>query len=176
MSLEGAHYTAPFKGTITSLPNKVGENVFANVPMLILVDLSDRYVVVSLEQQGALRVKRGQKAKLSFDTLRKSNFEGEVKSIYSTSTSFLARIDIPNFPEKILPGMTADVAITLATHENALLLPVAALEDGKYVWIKRLIPKKIELKIGLVDKAFAEVVGGDLRVGDPVLIRKQAGP
>jgi len=53
-------YHAPFNGTITYLPFKVGENVFAQLPSLILVDLQDRYIVVSLEQQGALRVQRGQ--------------------------------------------------------------------------------------------------------------------
>jgi len=169
-------FIAPFAGTITSLPFRVGDNVFSNVPILTLVDLSDRYVVVSLEQQGALRVVVGQKAVLSFDTMRESNFAGQVKSIYSFGTNFLARIDIPNLPPKILPGMTCDVSITLVTHENVLLLPIAALEEGKYVWLKSFIPKKIEIKVGLTDKAFAEVLDGNIKEGDQVLIRKQAGP
>lgn len=176
IKVDRVKYNAPFDGVITSLPNKIGENVFIDIPMLVLVDLSDRYVVVSLEQQGALRVLIGQNAILSFDTMRESNFVGTVKSIYSNATNFLARINIPNFPPKILPGMTADVAITIVTHENALLLPVAALEGGKFVWIKGPIPKKVELKIGIVDKAFAEVLSGDVKEGDRVLIRKQAGP
>jgi multidrug efflux pump subunit AcrA (membrane-fusion protein) len=176
LKVDRVMYKAPFDGVVTSLPNKAGENVFAEVPMLILVNLADRYVVVSLEQQGALHVLIGQSAILSFDTMRESNFVGTVKSIYSNSTNFLARIDIPNFPAKILPGMTADVAITIDTHASALLVPVAALENGKFVWIKGSGAKKVELKIGIVDKAFAEVLSGDLKEGDQVLIRKQAGP
>jgi membrane fusion protein, macrolide-specific efflux system len=176
LRLDHVKYTAPFDGVITSLPDKPGENIFADSPMLILVDLSDRYVVVSLEQQGALRVLIGQNAILSFDTMRESNFVGTVKSIYSNATNFLARIDIPNFPPKILPGMTADVAITIVTHDNALLVPIAALEGGKFVWVKGVGSKKVELKIGIVDKAFAEVLSGDVKEGDRVLIRKQAGP
>lgn len=176
LKIDQVPYAAPFSGTITSLPYRVGDNVFSGVPILTLVDLSDRYVVVSLEQQGALRVIAGQKAVLSFDTMRESNFEGRVKSIYSSGTNFLARIDIPNLPPKILPGMTADASITLATHEGVLLLPIAALEDGKYVWLKSSLSKKIEIKVGLVDKAFAEVLSGDLKEGDQVLVRKQAPP
>jgi multidrug efflux pump subunit AcrA (membrane-fusion protein) len=176
LTVDHVKYTAPFDGVITSLPSKRAENVFANVPMLILVDLSDRYIVVSLEQQGALRVLIGQAATLSFDTMREFNFVGTVKSIYSNATNFLARINISNFPAKILPGMTADVAITIATHQHALLLPVAALEGGKFVWIKGVGAKKVELKIGIVDKAYAEVLSGDIKEGDRVLIRKQAGP
>ena len=176
LTIDNVVRTAPFAGTITSLPNKVGENVFIDVPVLILVDLLDRYVVVSLEQQGALRILRGQKAVLSFDTMRNSNFEGEVKSVYSNATNFLARINIPNFPPKIMPGMTADVAITIDKHDNVLLLPIAALEGGKYVWVKTFGSKKVEVKVGFVDKAFAEVLSGDLHEGDRVLIRKQAAP
>lgn len=169
-------YRAPFSGTVTYLPNKVGENIFTTVPVLTLVDLQDRYVVVSLEQQGALRVKRNQKVKISFDSIRESNFDGEVKSVYSSELGFLARIDIPDLPMRILPGMTADVAIEIQRHERALLIPVAALEEGQFVWLKQPLPKRVEVKIGIVDKAFAEVTGGSLKEGDQILIHRTKVP
>ena len=176
MRIDEMSYTAPFAGVITALPYKIGDNIFASVPVLTLVDLLDRYVVVSLEQQGALHVVIGQKAKLSFDTMRGSSYEGTVKSIYSNATYFLARIEIANFPPNIIPGMTADVAITIRTVENALLVPVAAIENGNTVWLNTTFPEKVEIKTGIVDKAFAEVISGDLKVGERVLIRKQAAP
>ena len=171
-------YRAPFHGTVTSLPFKVGENVFTNVPVLTLVDLTDRYLVVSLEQQGAIRVQRGQKVKMSFDTIREQNYDGVVQSVYSNDSNFLARIDISELPSHILPWMTADVAIFIRTKEDVLLLPVAAMEKGNIVWRKRgrVIPKKIEVKLGIVDKAMGEVVSGDLAVGDQLLIRKVIAP
>ena len=178
MNIDGSIYSAPFSGTITSLPYKAHENIFAQMPLLTLVDLNDRYVLISLEQQGALRVKPGQKAKLSFDTIREQNYDGVVESIYSFENNFLARINVSSLPPIILPGMTADVAITLTQKSNALLAPVAALEEGKYYWTKngKWFPKRVEVKIGIVDKAMVEIVSGDLNVGDRVLIRKQANP
>jgi macrolide-specific efflux system membrane fusion protein len=176
LSIDHVLYHAPFDGTVTLLANKVGENVFSTVPVLSLVDLNDRYVLVSLEQQGALRVKPGQKVMLSFDTIRESNFEGTVTSIYSNSTGYLARIDIANLPPRILPFMTADVAITLRTHENALLIPVAALEQGKFVWLKRSIPKRLEVKTGIVDRDVAEIISGELQTGDRLVIQNRAAP
>jgi membrane fusion protein, macrolide-specific efflux system len=173
LSLDTVVYRAPFDGTVTYLPGKVGENVFASSIVLTLVDLRDRYLLVSLEQQGALRVRPGQEAILSFDTLRQENFKGKVVSVYSNDNNFFARIDVKALPEHILPGMTADVAITLARHENALLVPVAALEDGKFVWVKRGLARREELKLGIVDKDVAEVLGGNLQEGERVLIRKQ---
>lgn len=168
-------FRAPFTGTVTALPFKVGENVFAQAPILTLVDLSDRYLVVSLEQQGALRIKRGQKVKMSFDTLREQTYEGTVQAVYSNDNNFLARIDLGTLPENILPGMTCDVAITIEERPSVLSVPVAALEEGKFVWVKRKgsIPKRIEIKTGIIDRATAQVLSGELKDSDRVLIKKR---
>jgi hypothetical protein len=158
------------------LPFKVGENVFPQLPLLALVNLEDRYLVVSLEQQGALRVHRGQKVRMSFDTIREQNYDGVVEAVYSYNGNFLARVDVSALPIRILPDMTADVAIEVGKHDNVLLAPVAAFEQGS-LWIKRGhgIPYRVEIKTGIVDKDMAEIVSGDLQPGDRVLIRKKAG-
>ncbi len=174
LKLDSVTYRAPFDGTITSLPNKPGENVFNAVSVLTLVDMVSRYIVVSLEQQGALRIQKGQQAILNFDSMRGTIYHGEVTSVYSNPSGYLARIDLAELPKKILPFMTADVAITLSTHENVLLVPVSAIEEGKYVWVKSLIPKRIEVKLGIVDKEMAEVLSGDLHPGDIVITKSQA--
>lgn len=165
-------YRAPFNGTITSLPYKIGENIFTQLPILSLVNLLDRYLVVSLEQQGALRVIKGQKVRMSFDSIRDQNYDGVVQAVYSYNSNFLARIDVSKLPDRILPDMTADVAITLLEKTEVLVVPVAALDHGE-VWIKRgkSLAKKTHIKIGIVDKAFAEVLEGDVKVGDRVLFK-----
>ncbi len=169
-------YYAPFEGTVTFLPFKIRENVYPQGPALSLVDMLDRYLVVSLEQQGALQVKASQKVKVSFDTIRDQNYDGIVDSVYSYNSNFLARISVANLPSRILPDMTGDVAIEISTHENVLLVPVAAMEQGKYVWRKRghEIPQRVEVKTGIIDKAMAEIVSGNLQAGDRVLIRKDS--
>ncbi|MBS1972616.1 MAG: HlyD family efflux transporter periplasmic adaptor subunit [Bdellovibrionales bacterium] len=175
--IEQMVYRAPFSGTITYFPNKVGENVFAPLPALILVDLLDRYVVVSLEQQGALQVKKGQNVKLSFDSIRENNYSGTVESVYSNDNNFLARIDVPHLPRQILPGMTADVAIEIQKHDNVIVIPVAAIE-GDFVWLRRGGQgrvKQVSVKLGFIDKDMAEVVSGDVQEGDRLLIRKNVG-
>lgn len=168
-------YTAPFDSTVTSLPFKVGENLYPQDIALSLVDLNDRYLVASLEQQGALRVRAGQKVKINFDTLRDYTYEGSVDAIYSNKSNFLARISVAEFPPMILPDMTADIAVEIRRQENGLLIPVAALEQGKYVWRKRGAgaPKRVDVKTGIMDRAMAEIVSGDLAVDDRVLIRKE---
>lgn len=162
---------APFDGTVTALPVKVGENVFAQTVVLELTDLQDRYVTVSLEQRAAIRVRRGQTARLSFENMRETSLAGTVESVYSRAGDFLVRIEVPELPPQILPGMTADVAISIRQRSGALLVPVSAIREGS-VAVKRdgILPVRVEVKTGLADGAFAEVTEGDLKPGDRVIV------
>ncbi|MGZ3774524.1 MAG: efflux RND transporter periplasmic adaptor subunit [Pseudobdellovibrionaceae bacterium] len=172
--IDNVTYKAPFKGVINYLPFKVGENVFPQGPVLVLTDLSNRYMVVNLEQQSALRVRPGQTARISFDSIRQQKFNGVVESTYSYNGSFLARINIENLPPEILPDMTADVAIVIREVPDALIIPAMAYEDG-YVWVRRgqSLPYKTPIKIGVVDQALVQVISGDLKDGDQVMIRRR---
>jgi multidrug efflux pump subunit AcrA (membrane-fusion protein) len=176
VDLDGVVFNAPFSGTITLLPFKTGETVFPQAVILSLVDLQDRYVLVTLEQQAALRVRRGQKAKLSFDSLREESYDGLVEAIYSSDNNFFVRIGIGGLPSQILPGMTADVAIGITEHRDALIVPVAAIDAGK-VYVKRgLGTSTVAVQTGIIDGAMAEIVGGDVREGERLAIRKKVGP
>jgi membrane fusion protein, macrolide-specific efflux system len=171
VQLDDVIFNAPFAGTITSLPFKVGETVFAATPVLSVVDLRDRYLVVSLEQRGALRVRPGQKARISFDSMRGEAYGGEVESVYSHDNNFLVRIDVSSLPPQILPGMTADVAVAIAERRDVLLAPAAAIDAGK-VYVRRGPgrPRAVEVKIGIVDGTMAEIVAGDVHEGDRLVI------
>jgi multidrug efflux pump subunit AcrA (membrane-fusion protein) len=172
----GTTFPAPFDGTITYLPVKAGETVFAQAVILTLADLSDRYVVVSLEQRGAVRVRQGQKARMSFDSMRDTSFEGVVQSVYSNENNFLVRIGVTDLPPQLLPGMTADVAIVIAEHQNVLSVPAAAIERGR-VLVARGAGRveTVDIRTGIIDGAMAEVISGDLKEGDRVYLRRKAG-
>ncbi|MFL5785591.1 MAG: efflux RND transporter periplasmic adaptor subunit [Bacteriovoracaceae bacterium] len=176
ISLDGSLVRAPFDGVITSLPSKVGEVVFIQSNILTLTNLLDRFLVVSLEQEGAIRVKRGQKARLSFESIRETTYDGTVQSVYAQGGNFLARIDIAGLPPQILPGMTADVAIGISEHKNVLLAPTSALEAGVVYLKEKLGTKKIPVKVGITDGIMAEIISGDLKAGDQLLIRKKVEP
>jgi multidrug efflux pump subunit AcrA (membrane-fusion protein) len=167
------HY-APFDGIVNYFPYRMGENAYPTSPMMVFTDTSDRYIVVNMEQQGAMRVKAGQTAKVSFDSLRDKVFEGKVSAVYSYNSNFYARIDTVALPEFILPDMTCDVAIVIGVHENAIVIPSAAFVKGN-VWVKRGrgIPHAIPVKLGVIDGTHAEVLEGAIEPGDRVLIRSK---
>jgi macrolide-specific efflux system membrane fusion protein len=178
LGLEGVGaLAAPFGGTITSLPFKVGETVFAQAVVLQLVDLRDRYLSVSVEQRGALRVRAGQKARISIEGMRDQYYEGVVDSVYAQNNDFLVRIDVSKLPPQVLPDMTADVAIGVAEHSDVLLIPVSALNNGT-VNVQRGAgaSKSVAVKTGIVDGEMAEVVSGDVHEGDRLIIRGKTKP
>lgn len=173
---DGLVLRAPFEGTVTFLPVKVGETVFPQSVILNLVDLADRYIVVSLEQRGALRVRQGQKAKISFDSMRGETFDGSVEAVYSNDNNFLVRIGVSNLPPQVLPGMTADVGIGIAERKDVLLIPSAAL-SGTKVRVKRGLgkPKEVDVTVGIVDGSMAEIASGDVDEGDRLVLQKPSG-
>lgn len=161
---------SPIDGTVTSMPFNVGENVFPQTPIVTVSDLNDRYLVVSLEQQGAIRVKRGQKAQISFDSLRGQKFDGVVRSIFPVNDQFLVHVNIQNLPPEILPGMTADVAIEINRKENVLLIPARALAHGRVIVANGSRRNKIDLQIGNVDGEWAEVLSNNLTESDQIVV------
>lgn len=174
---EGGTIRTPFAGTVTQLDVSPGETVVPQISVLRVEDLSQIYVEVALEQQGALRVRPGMKVEMTFDPVRGDRFEGRVDSVYSREDEFLAHIGADRFPPGILTGMTADVVIQVAERENALLVPLSAIREGRVTVVRRGKRVKIPVEVGIVDGSRAEIVGGGLRDSDRVLVpRSDAKP
>lgn len=166
-------FTAPFNGTVTLVAFHENQSVFPQQPVVRVEDLSTKYIEVSLEQQGALRVRPGLPVRVVFESVRGEVLKGKVSAIFSRNEEFLAHIDVP-LADNILPGMTADVAIEVSHKDKALLVPLSAITDGR-VRVKRDGKRKtIKLTIGSIDGNWAEVLDGDITVNDEVLIPKPA--
>ncbi len=163
-------FTAPFSGTVTAVFCHEGETVFSASNILELTDLCDRYIAAVLDQKSAMRVCKGQAVKLSFESLRGEVFNGTVAAIYPCQNKFRIRVDIGDLPEKILPGMTADLSIEIKEHSDILMIPMNAI-DKNQVFVKRadaVLP--IAVRIGISDGNMAEVLSSDLREGDELLL------
>ena len=164
---------APFTGLVHLRPYKTGESTYATEPLIILKDITDRYILVNLENRKASRVKIGQKVKISFELLPQSFFWGEISSLLSSPNKTIVRITVANLPEQILPDMTCNVGIVIGQRENVLLIPISSFAKG-YVWVRRgnSFPKKVQVAFGVTDKNWAEVLVGDIQIGDRVMVHK----
>jgi macrolide-specific efflux system membrane fusion protein len=164
---------APFSGVITYLPFHENENVFPQQIIARIEDLKNRYLEVSLEQQGALRVKIGQQVKISFESFRNELFSGVVDRVYPYQGQFIVRINVSELPEQIVPGMTADVSIEVAQKSQALLVPMKAISNGHVTLVKNRKKNKIQVKLGAGDGQWVEILDQHLLTPeDQVLLPK----
>ena len=171
LSFMDNHLTrAPFDGVITSLPYKEGETIFPQLAVLTLTDLKNPYIVVSLEQSGAIPVRIGQKAFLSFEILRGQKLDGTVSAIYPKYGEFFVNIEVPGLPSGILVGMTCDVAIQVAAKDNVLQIPLVAVDKGIVTLLKGGIPKKVPVKLGAADGTWVEVTDKSVQPDDTILL------
>ncbi len=164
-------FTAPFSGTIISISCYEGEMVFSSSVIMMISDLSDRYIKVILDQKSILKISTGKTVKLSFETLRDQIFEGKISAIYPYDNKFHVRIEAPNLPLIVLPGMTGDAAIEITEHSDVLLIPLAAIDKDK-VSVKRenSPPEPVAVQIGLTDGTMAEVTSSTLKEGDMLFL------
>jgi HlyD family secretion protein len=116
--------------------------------------------------------------RISLDALPGQSFPGKVRRIapYVTAVEKQARtvdieatFDDPSKIGRLLVGNSADVEVVLATRDNVLRVPTAALLEGNRALVAvadRLEERK--LKTGLANWEYTEVVAG-LAVGDKVV-------
>ena len=170
--VDGPVFVAPFNGTVTAINFSVAQQVFPQQAILRMEDIKNKYIEVSLEQQGALRVKPGLPVKVVFESVRGEVLHGKVDSIFPQNDEFLAHISVDGLGDNILPGMTADVAIEIGRKKNAMLIPLSAISNGR-IRIKREDKKiVIPVKIGNVDGSWAEVLESELLDSDLVIVKK----
>lgn len=162
---------APFAGTITQILYKPGEVVAPHTPVLVLTDLTDLYLEVSLEQQAAMRVKMGQKAIITFESLRGEKYEGKVSKVFPSDSQFLVHLEMTKVPEGVLPGMTADVAIEVGSKERALLIPIGSVFSGKVIRVRNGQSEKVDVSFGVISGDWAEVTSSNILETDRVVVR-----
>ena len=171
-----------------SAPIAEGTNVHKDQVLLLMPDLQQMQVKIGVHESRVKRVKNGQKVKV---TLADGILDGVVSDVASITkpagwwTGNQVRYDtlvaLPPQPS-LRPGMSADVLITVAEHQDVLLIPVAAvveLDDQSFCWVQAISgpdpskPVRKQIRIGDSNEIFSVVEEG-LREGDIVMLNPAA--
>lgn len=168
----GNVFKAPFSGTVTLVKLHKREIALPHEPVLRLTDIKDRYIELSLEQESALRIRKGQSARVSFESIRGEIKNGTVSKVFPREDEFLAHVSVKDLDLNVLPGMTADVSVEVGRIENALLIPYKAVRNGN-VTVKRGDGwKKEKVELGHFDGTFVEIKGDSLKLSDVIRMPK----
>lgn len=185
LALARATLAAPMAGTVTSLDVELGERVTPGGLVVVLSDVTGWEVDVNLDETDVPAVAVGQEARLSLDALPGVELPGEVSYVAPIAqnqsgvvlyqvTVRLAPADPAAGPAADLRvGMTAEVEITTASREDALIVPLRAVEtDGGRAAVWRMSGdgfERTEVTLGLVTDAEAQITRG-LAEGDVVSV------
>ncbi len=128
---------SPIDGIVLTRSYDLGQTVQASfsAPTLftIAADLSVMQIDTAVAEGDVGRLAEGMKATFSVDAYPGKTFEGKVRQVRNNATTtsgvvtYDAVIDVDNQDHALRPGMTANVTFVLASVENAVKIPNAAL-------------------------------------------------
>lgn len=173
LSLDGVPVMhTPVAGVVTYICCNEGESVFPQSKIMTVTDLKDRYIYLSLEEQSAVKVKPGQKATLSLESLGKATIPATVLTVFPAEGQFTAHLKAEQLPNEILPGMTADVAIETAFRKDTKVVRTDAIKAGQVIVLKNGKKKAIRIRTGIADQEQTEIISDEIQAGDILLIQK----
>jgi HlyD family secretion protein len=166
---------------------------------LIAKDLAKMQVDTNVSESDIGAVHLDDKATFTVEAYPGRTFEGRVSQVRKAPitvqnvVTYDAVISVDNPQLLLLPGMTANARIVTAERDDVLKVPLQALRfepqapgsaaqggskaagrsKGSRVWVLRDgRPVAVPVSVGLTDSTSAEITGGELKAGEPVIVNE----
>lgn len=188
VNLKYTQIVAPIDGVVVSIPTKEGQTVNASqsTPTIVSIARLDKMAVkVKISEADISRVREGQdvyftifgqaakKYHAKLDTIEPVP-DGAAEGNNGGAIYYNGLFIVDNTDGALRIAMTAEVSIVLASAQNVVLVPAAALgaaqPDGSYAVdvIENGVKARRNVKIGINNNINAEVISG-LAEGDVVV-------
>ncbi|HEV7474576.1 MAG TPA: efflux RND transporter periplasmic adaptor subunit [Pyrinomonadaceae bacterium] len=129
--------TSPIDGIVVSRDVSVGQTVAASLsaPTLFTIagDLTQMQVIANIDQADIGLVEQAKSVKFSVDAFPGKDFDGKIGVMrlnpvnVQNVVTYNVVIDVNNPEQKLKPGMTANLTITIDERNNVLKVPNSAL-------------------------------------------------
>jgi HlyD family secretion protein len=192
LNLAYTDIVSPVDGIVVSRNVTQGQTVAASfqTPTLFLIatDLKKMEVDTNVSESDVGAIKEGDKASFTVDAFPGRLFKGVVGQVRLSPQSvqnvvtYDAVVTLDNGDLALKPGMTAATHIVVDARGDALRVPNQALRyvppgaagGGNRVFVLRDgAPSAIPVELGLDDENQTEIVKGELRPGDQVVIAEE---
>ncbi|MFL7870067.1 MAG: efflux RND transporter periplasmic adaptor subunit [Anaerolineales bacterium] len=183
-TLDMARLTTPFAGTVTEADPLPGDQVSAGTMAFRVDDLNNLLVDVELSEVDINSVSVDQPVTLTFDAILNKTYNGTVTEVSQAGVvsqgivNFTVTVRLSDADELVKPGMTAAVNIVIKEINDAVLVPSRAvrLVNNNYVVyiLKDGMPQPVSIRLGSSSDTMSVVVGGELNVGDEVILNPPA--
>lgn len=194
---------SPISGVVIARNVDIGQTVAASfqTPTLFQIakDLRHMQIDTSVAEADIGQLHLGQPVSFTVDAFQDREFTGTVKQVRLNPTiqhnvvSYNVVVAVTNDDGVLLPGMTANVRFTVKHKEDVLRVPNAALrykptdadtdsvttatgQPGKRVVyrLEKGKPIPVTVKTGITDNSFTEILQGEIKEGDKLIIREIA--
>jgi len=184
---------APFDCTVLSRPVSIGQAVSgtggqgSGTEVMEIADLNNLIIQAHVNQADVARMSKEQEVKIEIEAITDLIIDGIVERIAPQATirnsikGFSTRIKLLTSNPAIIPGMTASISIPVASADNVVAAPLAAIFTERNETEQRTeifayvengdVFDKTMLDVGVNDLNHTEVLRG-LKVGDVVAIEK----
>ena len=183
-ALNSAFVIAPFDGTVTDANPLIGDQVAPGTVAFRLDDLSHLLVDVDVSEIDINSVAVGQTVDISFDAIQAKSYTGKVSEVGRVGTTvqgavnFTVTVELIDVDDAVKPGMTAAVTIFVKELKDVLVVPnraVRVVDAQRVVYImKNNIPTPVKIQLGSTSDTESEVIGGDLKIGDIIVLNPPA--
>lgn len=149
------------------------------MPLFEIQDLQPIRLTIDIPETDAVLIDKNTKTEITFPELPNGKYTATVSRIAygldETTKTMKVEIDLPNTDLKIRSGMYAKVEIKRSGHKDALSVPNEAIGNVKglsfiYV-IENNICKKVEVKTGIRDEKFTELLNAEIKPTDMIVVQ-----
>jgi RND family efflux transporter MFP subunit len=193
---EYTRVTAPFSGVITKRYADTGSMIQAGtasqtqaMPLARLSENTLLRLILPVPESVVSQIHVGQQVEVRVSALNRT-FPGKIarfdEKVQSSTRTMNTEVDVPNPTLVLIPGMYAEVNLTLERHRQALAIPVSAVDSdpeeaqstqrqGRVMLLtkaNRLEARRIS--VGMETANHVEVLAG-LEKGDMVVIGNRSG-
>ena len=186
---------APISGTVVRKNKKVGDTIengaSASEPLVVIYDMSSLCFELDVDELDIKKMSVGQEVTITADAVEGRKYKGVVENVSINGTigtngitTYPIKVRIEDFDDNLLPGMNIEAEIIISQSENALVVPVNAVNRGNTVYLKGnkeseddRAPegyKTVQVETGITNDVFVEILSG-LSEGDTVYVTPSAG-
>ena len=176
VKLKDRNIVAPFSG-ILGYRGITGDILGSDNSIIItLDDNSIIYSDLKIPETFASFIKKGLPVKVKFSGNKNKSYSGKVYAVSSRinaeTRSLLTRVIIENENFELIPGSLLEVVINYNVRDSLGIPDTSMMVEGDKTYVykvsKENIANKTEIKIGIRDGGFIEVVSG-LNEGDDIV-------
>jgi multidrug efflux pump subunit AcrA (membrane-fusion protein) len=182
LSLNYTTITSPIRGIVAMVHVEPGQVVSQTIPVCTVTDIERVKIKVKIPEKYYSYINR-QKSEMTFHAVPVSYPDRKFKATIMTVSPFISpenrtfavELDINNSEQLLTAGMFCEVIAVVNQRDNALLIPVEAIDSEGNIWVmnssqsassRKLVPginngKHIEVLSGVTEQDLVIIDGND---------------